>query len=64
MGGRLFELCLSQELDLAILSVDSEKFWSGLDPLPLRVDIPELDDNVTVVGNNSCKHFKKYRVHM
>jgi len=43
-------LCLSQELDLAILSVDSEKFWSGLDPLPLRVDIPELDDNVTVVG--------------
>jgi len=40
----------SKDLDLAILSVKSEKFWSGLDPLILQTEVPELAETVTVIG--------------
>jgi len=43
-------LCLSQELDLAILQVDSEDFWDGLEPVELELTAPDLGESVSVIG--------------
>ncbi|XP_019088189.1 PREDICTED: putative protease Do-like 11, mitochondrial [Camelina sativa] len=45
---------ISHECDLAILEIDSDKFWDGIDPLELG-DIPPLEEVVSVVGGeNIC----------
>jgi S1-C subfamily serine protease len=35
---------------LALLTVDDEKFWINCKPLELSDSVPNLEDNVTVVG--------------
>ncbi|XP_019090130.1 PREDICTED: putative protease Do-like 11, mitochondrial [Camelina sativa] len=40
---------ISHECDLAILKIDSDKFWDGMNPLKLG-DIPPLGEVVSVVG--------------
>ncbi|KFK31613.1 hypothetical protein AALP_AA6G135800 [Arabis alpina] len=40
---------IGHECDLAILEIDSETFWEGMNPLEFG-DIPCLDEAVTVVG--------------
>ncbi|CAE5963022.1 unnamed protein product [Arabidopsis arenosa] len=40
---------IGHECDLAILDIDSEEFWEGMNPLELR-DIPSLQEKVYVVG--------------
>eukprot|EP00494_Astrolonche_serrata_P004662 UN04676 len=42
--------CLSQELDISLLTVESSQFWDGLTPVILNNALPHLDDNVTVIG--------------
>jgi len=43
---------ISHECDLAILEIDSDEFWKGMNPLELG-DIPPLQEVVSVVGNKS-----------
>jgi S1-C subfamily serine protease len=40
---------VSHECDLALLTVEDDAFWEGLEALPLG-EIPQLQDAVTVVG--------------
>lgn len=40
---------VGHECDLAILEIDSEEFWDGLNPLELG-EIPYLDEDVAVIG--------------
>ncbi|CAD5323270.1 unnamed protein product [Arabidopsis thaliana] len=45
---------ISHECDLAILEIDSDEFWKGMNPLELG-DIPPLQEVVSVVGGeNIC----------
>ncbi|CAL9221087.1 unnamed protein product [Arabidopsis halleri] len=45
---------ISHECDLAILEIDSDEFWKGMNPLELG-DIPPLEEVVSVVGgDNIC----------
>ncbi|XP_019084313.1 PREDICTED: putative protease Do-like 11, mitochondrial [Camelina sativa] len=45
---------ISHECDLAILEIDSDEFWDGINPLELG-DIPPLGEVVSVVGGeNIC----------
>jgi len=47
-AGRL--LCESEVCDLALLTVDDEDFWTGLPPVRMQDQVPELDDTVLAVG--------------
>ncbi|CAJ1363078.1 unnamed protein product [Effrenium voratum] len=52
-------ICIGLECDLAILSVESQKFWQGLPRVSLSEELPRLQDEVTVVGypiggDNAC----------
>ena len=55
-------LCVGEECDLALLTVESEEFWEQLGDTPLislRQSIPRLKETVTVVGypiggDNTC----------
>ena len=40
---------VGHECDLAILEIDNDKFWEGMNPLELG-DIPSMQDTVYVVG--------------
>eukprot|EP00371_Babesia_bovis_P001715 XP_001610362.1 DegP protease [Babesia bovis T2Bo] len=42
-------VAIGHECDLAIIHVDSEEFWEGVEPLELG-EVPSLHDAVTVVG--------------
>eukprot|EP01133_Synstelium_polycarpum_P000463 gene463-555_t len=42
-------LGVAHEYDLALLSVQEDSFWEGIEPLEMG-DIPELQDTITVVG--------------
>ncbi|XP_954412.1 serine protease (zymogen-like), putative [Theileria annulata] len=44
---RLIEI--GHECDLAVLTVDDDSFWEGIEPFEFG-DVPNLHDNVTVVG--------------
>eukprot|EP01132_Coremiostelium_polycephalum_P009066 gene9066-11104_t len=39
----------AHEFDLALLTVENDEFWEGIEPLELG-EIPELQDTITVVG--------------
>lgn len=43
-------LCIGPDCDLAILEVPSPEFWKGLQPLDVFPGLPELQDDVRVVG--------------
>lgn len=43
-------MCIGREVDLALLSVADEEFWSDISLLTLDPTLPHLDDNVTAVG--------------
>ena len=48
---------IGHECDLAILTVSDPAFWVNLQPLSLGLDLPQLQDQVAVVGisdNNLC----------
>ncbi|CAE7781595.1 DEGP9 [Symbiodinium sp. CCMP2456] len=52
-------LCVGLDCDLAVLTVSSAKFWEGLPRVVLSVELPKLQDEVTVVGypiggDNAC----------
>lgn len=41
---------VGHDCDLAVLDVDEPAFWTGIEPLPFGAALPELDDQVVVVG--------------
>ncbi|CAF4960427.1 unnamed protein product, partial [Rotaria sp. Silwood1] len=43
-------LHIAHECDLAIMTVDDNIFWNGLEPLTLTNDVPRLQESITVVG--------------
>jgi S1-C subfamily serine protease len=43
-------LCVGRQCDLALLTVDEDIFWEGLNPVRFSDDLPQLDSNVTAVG--------------
>lgn len=43
-------LCINHECDLALLSVQDDGFWTGLPELEIAPSIPQLYENVMVVG--------------
>lgn len=52
-------LCMGLECDLALLTVDDESFWKSLPSVELKKELPDLQDEVTVVGfpiggDNTC----------
>lgn len=42
-------LAVGHECDLAILTVEDEKFWKGINPLTLG-EVPDLQEEVSVIG--------------
>ena len=49
----VFALCF--ESDLALLRVLEEAFWEGLRAVAFRVELPRLQEEVTVVGRVVCE---------
>lgn len=52
-------LCIGLECDLALLTVDDPFFWHSLPAVELKKELPDLQDEVTVVGfpiggDNTC----------
>lgn len=52
-------LCVGLDCDLAILTVEDKKFWEALPRVHLSEELPNLQDEVTVVGypiggDNAC----------
>jgi len=52
-------LCIGLDCDLAILTVDDPAFWKSLPNVELQQELPDLQDEVTVVGypiggDNTC----------
>jgi S1-C subfamily serine protease len=43
-------LCVGRQCDLALLTVDEDIFWEGLNPVEFSDELPQLDSNVTAVG--------------
>lgn len=43
-------LCVNNACDLALLSVEDDKFWEGMSPLAISETIPELYENAMVIG--------------
>lgn len=43
-------LCNGQDVDLALVEVNDEKFWEDLPTMALRDILPTLDEDVTVLG--------------
>lgn len=43
-------VCLCFECDLALLSVDEQSFWKGLDPVVFAEGLPSLQSEVCVIG--------------
>uniref|UniRef100_A0A7S3A3J4 PDZ domain-containing protein n=1 Tax=Rhodosorus marinus TaxID=101924 RepID=A0A7S3A3J4_9RHOD len=41
---------LAHECDVAMLNVEDQKFWANSDPLVLADEIPQLQDNISVIG--------------
>ena len=43
-------LAIGRECDLALLTVDDDEFWRDITPITLADRLPQLQDEVTVVG--------------
>jgi len=43
-------LCIGPDCDLALLEVPSAGFWKGLEPLEIYPHLPELQDDISVLG--------------
>lgn len=41
---------MGYECDLAVLDVEDQSFWDGIKPLELGPDLPDLLEDVSVVG--------------